>query len=439
MLPSIGLLLILYSVFTIDFASHHPGLITLIPVIGTMLIIKYADKGEVVTRLLSSKAFVGIGLISYSLYLWHYPIFAFARIHGDFDSVTDKASWFILSFIGATLTYFLIEKPFRRKNIIGLRLLGYILILWTCALLVINFFIVYKDGYPSRLPGLISNIETDLKKIRVCKKINVNCSYYNENNLFLLGDSHMFPLERPLLEYAEKNNISLNIMNQAGCPYILNMNRVNKKTLKPHNKCTIDFQNQRRDILLRSKPSTVIVGGRLPMVLSEERFNNMEGGFEGVMKDFWQNADNTLETRRDRVKEINTQFRNSMIELVNHGHKVILVYPIPEVGWHVPKLLKKLIESNPAPMKSIMTNNRITTSYELYKSRTKENNQLLDSIKHDNIIRVYPHEIFCDKEIKGRCITYNDNSAFYRDANHLSDEGAKLVLEVIVESHLEFH
>ena len=75
--PSIGLLMIIYSIIFFDDTMRHPSLITLIPVLGTALIISFSKQNEIVNTLFSQKIFVQIGLISYSLYLWHYPVFAF--------------------------------------------------------------------------------------------------------------------------------------------------------------------------------------------------------------------------------------------------------------------------------------------------------------------------------------------------------------------------
>lgn len=121
-MPIIGLFLIIYSLLYIKLESHHPGYVTLVPIVGTVLIIWFANKNDVVTKLLSSKLFVIIGLISYSLYLWHYPIFSFGRIIDDTPTWDDKILWILLTIIFSTLTYFYIEKPFRNKRIISFKI-----------------------------------------------------------------------------------------------------------------------------------------------------------------------------------------------------------------------------------------------------------------------------------------------------------------------------
>ena len=80
-LPTIGLLLVGLSIFFSNDEMRHPSLYTLTPIIGVCLIIWFADEKDIITKILSTKPLVAIGLISYSLYLWHYPIFAFARMH----------------------------------------------------------------------------------------------------------------------------------------------------------------------------------------------------------------------------------------------------------------------------------------------------------------------------------------------------------------------
>jgi len=82
-MPAVGLFLIGNAIFFFNSDMGHPSFITLLPIVGTMLVIWFAKSGELVTDILSSKAFVWVGLISYSLYLWHFPIFAFAQIYNE--------------------------------------------------------------------------------------------------------------------------------------------------------------------------------------------------------------------------------------------------------------------------------------------------------------------------------------------------------------------
>ena len=154
-MPPVGLLLILYSVSFTGFDSSHPGFVTLPPVAGTVLIIWFASKEDLVTKLLSSKLFVGVGLISYSLYLWHYPIFAFGRVNDINASSGDKLWWILLTIIMSVATYILIEKPFRRRQITSLKTLTGSLLVAIAIVAAYSFYAIGNDGVKERFPKLI--------------------------------------------------------------------------------------------------------------------------------------------------------------------------------------------------------------------------------------------------------------------------------------------
>ncbi|HEY7885189.1 MAG TPA: acyltransferase [Cellvibrionaceae bacterium] len=120
-MPVLGLVLIVYSMFFVGFESNHPGFITLLPVVGAALIIWFSSKDELVTKVLSSKLFVGVGLISYALYLWHYPIFAFGRVIDSTPTWHVKTQWLLLTFIFSFASYVLIERPFRNRKVIKIK------------------------------------------------------------------------------------------------------------------------------------------------------------------------------------------------------------------------------------------------------------------------------------------------------------------------------
>lgn len=114
-LSMLGLGLICFSIFSFDETTPFPGVYALAPVGGTTLIILFAGTGAWVARLLATSALVGIGLISYSAYLWHQPLFAFARIH----SLVEPSRELMLalaacSMVLAYLSWRFVERPFRR-------------------------------------------------------------------------------------------------------------------------------------------------------------------------------------------------------------------------------------------------------------------------------------------------------------------------------------
>lgn len=115
----VGSALILLPILSYTKRLEFPGLYALPPVIGTMLIIAADGNGALIGRFLKSRALVFIGLISYSLYLWHWPVLVFLRlIFSDIDTQLGLLAIFT-SFSLASLSYFLLETPFRRKKILS--------------------------------------------------------------------------------------------------------------------------------------------------------------------------------------------------------------------------------------------------------------------------------------------------------------------------------
>ena len=115
--PILGLSLVLGPIFIYEDGTPTPSVYNLIPVFGVLLIIVFAEKETYISRLLSLKPFVAIGLISYSAYLWHQPIFAFARISNIFHLSNQILIFLSLSsFVLAAITWKFVEQPFRDKK-----------------------------------------------------------------------------------------------------------------------------------------------------------------------------------------------------------------------------------------------------------------------------------------------------------------------------------
>ena len=177
LLPPVGLILIIHAFWFFYDKMHHPSFYTLSPIIGVCLIIWFSNSNEFFTKILSTKLFVGTGLISYSLYLWHYPIFSFVKINGMVvGSIIGKLTLIPILIFLSVFSYYLIEKPFRNKKFSFKKVLIFIFFILS-VLCLFNLLVIQKNGYPERFEKL--------------KKININ---YDPDN-FNLGKTRMGDLE----------------------------------------------------------------------------------------------------------------------------------------------------------------------------------------------------------------------------------------------------
>lgn len=127
-LAFIGLLLLIYSIFVYDDLTPFPSIYALLPVLGAYLIIVYSSYDTIVGKVLGNRYIVFVGLLSYSIYLWHQPVLAFARIYQgstDLDLGFKILSIFLVLLL-SILSYNLIEQPFRNRQKISSRGMLYV-------------------------------------------------------------------------------------------------------------------------------------------------------------------------------------------------------------------------------------------------------------------------------------------------------------------------
>ena len=116
-LALLGLALIVGSVFMFDATTPMPSLLALAPVGGAALVVLFAQSGTLAARLLGTPILVGIGLVSYSAYLWHFPLFAFARLRElPIDSAAFMLSLSVLALALGSVTWRFVERPFRHAR-----------------------------------------------------------------------------------------------------------------------------------------------------------------------------------------------------------------------------------------------------------------------------------------------------------------------------------
>ena len=158
----VGLLLIMFAIIYLDKSKNFPGYWALLPTIGSILLIVAGPKAWVNQYVLASRPFIFIGLISFPLYLWHWPILAFARIiEPNEPSSSLIATCIILSFILAWLTYELVEKWCRKKSHFPLTL--YLLAI-SMAIGTVGYLVMGKIIQPHSTKMIQKNIISSSKE-----------------------------------------------------------------------------------------------------------------------------------------------------------------------------------------------------------------------------------------------------------------------------------
>ncbi|MFX0540147.1 acyltransferase family protein [Roseovarius sp. S4756] len=172
-----GLAMILWSVFNYTAATPFPSVYALVPIVGTALVILFADTGTRAARLLSAAPMIWVGLVSYSAYLWHQPLFAFARIR----SIEEPPLWVMALLSAVTLglawlTMRYVETPFRRRSLLpGRRGLLSVSVAGIAGFAALGFSGVATDGYPSRLDNAGSGAVTAMRAELMIWPDNTGC------------------------------------------------------------------------------------------------------------------------------------------------------------------------------------------------------------------------------------------------------------------------
>lgn len=152
-IAALGLAMVFYAIFRLDETVQFPGLWALVPVLGTVLILLFSSTGTLVHRLLSWRPVVGIGLISYSAYLWHQPLLAFTRLgFQPAPSPLTLAALIAATFGLAYGSWRWIEKPFRIKSQIGRVAIFGLSAAGISAFSALAIMFVQSDGFLARYP-----------------------------------------------------------------------------------------------------------------------------------------------------------------------------------------------------------------------------------------------------------------------------------------------
>jgi peptidoglycan/LPS O-acetylase OafA/YrhL len=232
----LGVGLIVLSSLAISEFDPFPGPLALLPCLGAALLIWPREHRTVCQRLLSTSPLVWIGKLSYSFYLWHWPVLVFARheLLGIYPEGWTAVLLVALCLVLSALTYVLIETPFRDPARIPRRSLFARGIPAAMTLLLASIVVIAADGLPSRLPADIALDGQELKSPQreLCHRTRLGtlppepgCVLGQSSaapDTVLWGDSHGVELAGALADIYRREHRALIQITLSSCPPALN-------------------------------------------------------------------------------------------------------------------------------------------------------------------------------------------------------------------------
>ncbi len=206
-LSIVGLFGIGFSVFYFSKQTATPSFFTLIPTLSTALLIYSASQSNLVGKLLSTRPLVGIGLISYSAYLWHQPLFAFLKYSFDSRNEILYISIVFLSFYLAFISWKYIETPFRRGNKFSRQIIFKSSIVASFFFIIVGISGVMTNGFSQRF----SEVDRELAELDVFERgqyvdkrfLSLQDKAFQEDGrkkILLIGDSFAKDLTNVVFE-----------------------------------------------------------------------------------------------------------------------------------------------------------------------------------------------------------------------------------------------
>ena len=412
----------------LDKASVFPGINAAIVCLATCVFIYTGKQNAITNRLLSLKPLVYIGAISYSLYLWHWPLIAYTNYLSIEKSLDIQLYLLLLTFLLSIVSYHLIENTFRFRTVFTFKKTAFIF-LGIPFLLLSTFILINKetDGLPSRYSA---NEQDMLKAVESgyytpCKSDVCDDTFKNnltgnlsDSDFLLIGDSHASALRGMINYFANESNKTGYFYSHSGSPLLFNAYVFDQDENKTLNNDITNNIIKYKQVIDNFKGNTVIISNRYSFYLHGR--NEISTGFDVLISTTKQPPTDLKMSQ----KNYSNLFLSSIEYILSKGKKVILVTQIPELGSDLSRC--SVINSHTNSAKTCFIQK---DSVEL---RNQEINNLFKTIDSPNVSLINIQDITCDSNT---CKTIIDGVPIYQDDDHLNYLGAKMLGKVYLDSH----
>lgn len=414
---AIGLLMIMGSVALIDEGMAFPGWAALFPCLGAAAVIHCASFENTVGKLLSLPPIRFIGLISYSLYLWHWPVFVSLRLYYAEAHLPLNIALFgiALSLLLAILSWKYVEGPFRANRKMAFGRVGLSLGTACAGLVIFSIMTISSQGWPQRLneqtKTFLAAATDRLQNGEVCSGLHLGlkdgCNFGKEGapiDFAIIGDSHADAIWPAFEALATESGRAGTLFWRGACPILLG--------------ATLEPDRDARDCTA-FKISLIDHLGKFPDLKTLYIVGRWEAAYTGIASEIGGSyrtylTDNENPERSDEAtKQV---FKRSVLRtadaLAERGYKVVFVGAVPEVGYNV-SLVLALSAFNGSKVRSIDADNDIRTQLDvLFEDVVKQSNRF-------EYISIW--EAFCSPD----CMILNNGAPVYRDDDHITVTAAR--------------
>ncbi len=423
LLAATGLVALIGSGFLINSSYNFPGYIIVLPVFSTALIIAAnMQKDQLFNYGLTTKLMLFIGRISYSLYLFHWPIIVFTLLYlGREFTPIEKAAVLFISIALSYVSWRWIEAPFRTaidktqwqnaKRILSGMFVG---------ITAISLIILFTNGFEGRLSSNAKNLEKQLSQESIQRnactpiltdhtKKELACAYGDysgKTDVILWGDSHAQMIAPQLSAQLKKKGKQLVLAYKANCPSLFGVLTTKRK----HRDHCLAMQSYIQKTISENEGLVVILAGRWANLYSSIRAPGDGSGNLGL-----------VDHVSGKPIEFDKALERTLLSLRKAASKVIILGPVPEVSFHVPNMLNRSLiigrqmPSSPAP---------------LFHERQMQVLNLFANLEQQALARVvYPHKSLCNAK---ECQTVEGQWPLYSDDDHLTFKGVERFLVELV-------
>ncbi|TCK16734.1 peptidoglycan/LPS O-acetylase OafA/YrhL [Ancylobacter aquaticus] len=418
-LPAIGVGLILFSLFYIRSDSVFPGWVALMPCGGAALIILAGGHSWVAQRVLGSGTLVFIGLLSYSAYLWHWPLLAAVRIHLGINlSAAAATIVVILTFAVAFLSWRYVEMPFRNRRVTPNRRALGLVGAGSAAFVALALVSIAADGFPSRLnergrEALAGKGDIDpLDSICPEGGFHAECRFGNPDapvSYAVIGDSHASAIRAAVETSDIMGDTAGTLLWDPGCPLLDGAERLGSE---PEWTATCNGFKARVWEFLRDNKNltTVVLAGRWAGLWTGVS-NEVGGALRARLTDGETVSASPEETKRVFARSLT----RTLERLSKLGLKTIIIGQVPEQGFDVPRAA--------ALARLFALNDPGGVARQEVEERAGEVDTVLAELSAGRngvkLLSIWP--VFCGPK---SCGIERDGKPLYVDDDHLSHWGA---------------